>query len=413
MSYNFDNRAEVYHRIREMTKDQRKDFIDRLCDEIAFSTQTKGGVGFDFIMGWCIIKLDPFNNNSLPDIHGSKEEAITLLNEYNASVGIPPYEDLPVEMQDVLCFPAPFRLIPIGKTSKSTLDNLIPNELKRQVAAEIRSKVEEGINLLISEKYTTPLHNHPSIDSLTIAYQHSLDEQLSDFANEVESNIDVWETLTPNKKSKLKAPTAMKGGKWVDTQTDLKSFFLNSIRKVLLDNEVYSIAEVLAYSHPILEAEYVIEKKRGKPRKPVNTNDVHGVYINSNVKEIIGIMAKKGFDNQPVYCRKKAQCIGTIRLKEALSNLFLGKYEDHETFEDYEDMIRNGLLLHPPPVFLPSDPVDYLVSLFNAGCEAILFNFNRTSWDRFNPNSSISEVLEDGWHIVTPHDVVIFMLEHY
>ena len=63
MSYNFDNRAEVYHRIREMTKDQRKDFIDRLCDEIAFSTQTKGGVGFDFIMGWCIIKLDPFNNN--------------------------------------------------------------------------------------------------------------------------------------------------------------------------------------------------------------------------------------------------------------------------------------------------------------------------------------------------------------
>ena len=79
---------------------------------------------------------------------------------------------------------------------------------------------------------------------------------------------------------------------------------------------------------------------------------MHGVFTNSNVRTVIETMAKKGFDNQPVYCRKRHECIGAIRLKEALENLFHGNYNEFETFENYDKMIEKGLMLHPPPVFL-------------------------------------------------------------
>ena len=420
MSNNSDIRAEVRQLLREKkkNKEEMKEFIDQLCNEIAFSTQKKGGVGFEFELGFCIIKLDPYDNKSVHQTYSSISDAIQALDEHNQSVGIPTYESLSKEMQSILCFEAPLRLIPVAKTSREELvdfESLTANEKKRQISADIRNKVVDGVNLLISEKdgNTTDLRNYGSFEELRDAYQNSIDAQLGKFANDVELSVENWEDLSLQNKASLKIPSATKKRNWVTSQNDPGAFFLNSVRKVLIEKEVHSIAEVLAYSHPILEAEYVSEEIRGSPRKPVNTNDVHGVFTNSNVRAVIETMAKKGFDNQPVYCRKRDQCIGAIRLKEALENLFHGNYNDFETFEDYDKMIEKGLMLHPPPVFLPTDPLDYIVSLFNAGCEAILFKFDQSRWMQFNGNSTVADVLNDGWHILTPHDLVIFMLDHY
>ena len=420
MSNNSDIRAEVRQLLREKkkNKEEMQEFIDQLCNEIAFSTQKKGGVGFEFELGFCIVKLDPYDNKSVHQTYSSKADAIQALDEHNQSVGIPTYESLSKEMQRILCFEAPLRLIPVAKTSREELvdfESLTANEKKRQISADIRNKVVDGVNLLISEKdgNTTDLRNYGSFEELRDAYQNSIDAQLGKFANDVELSVENWEDLSLQNKASLKIPSATKKRNWVTSQNDPGAFFLNSVRKVLVQKEVHSIAEVLAYSHPILEAEYVIEEIRGSPRKPVNTNDVHGVFTNSNVRVVIETMAKKGFDNQPVYCRKRDQCIGAIRLKEALENLFHGNYNDFETFEDYDKMIEKGLMLHPPPVFLPTDPLDYIVSLFNAGCEAILFKFDQSRWMQFNGNSTVADVLNDGWHILTPHDLVIFMLDHY
>ena len=418
MSNNSDIRADVRQLLREKNKEEMQEFIDRLCNEVAFSTQKKGGVGFEFELGFCILKLNPYGDKSVHETYPSKVEAIRALDEHNQYVGIPTYESLSKEMQSILCFEAPAGLIPVGKTGREPLVNfesLTPSEKKRQISAKIRKKVVDGVNLLISEREgnTTDLRNYASFEELRDAYQKSLDSQLAKFASDVESSIENWEDLSLQNRASLKIPSATKKRNWVTSQNDPGAFFLNSVRKVLTEKEVHSIAEVLAYSHPILEEEYVSDEKRGDSRKPVNTNDVHGVFTNSNVRKVIETMAKKGFDNQPVYCRKRDQCIGAIRLKEALENLFYGNYNDFETFEDYDKMIEKGLMLHPPPVFLPTDPLDYIVSLFNAGCEAILFKFDRARWMQFNGNSTVSDKLEDGWHILTPHDVVIFMLKHY
>ena len=289
-------------------------------------------------------------------------------------------------------------------------ESLTANEKKRQISADIRNKVVDGVNLLISEKdgNTTDLRNYGSFEELRDAYQNSIDAQLGKFANDVELSVENWEDLSLQNKASLKIPSATKKRNWVTSQND-PGAFLELGKKSPTQKEVHSIAEVLAYSHPILEAEYVSEEIRGSPRKPVNTNDVHGVFTNSNVRAVIETMAKKGFDNQPVYCRKRDQCIGAIRLKEALENL--ENYNDFETFEDYDKMIEKGLMLHPPPVFLPTDPLDYIVSLFNADAKQF-FKFDQ-SLIQFNGNSTVADVLNDGWHILTPHDLVIFMLDHY
>ena len=109
MSNNSDTRADVRQLLREKknNKEEFQDFIDRLCNEIAFSTQQKGGVGFEFKLGFCIVKLDPYDNKSVHQTYPSKVEAIQALDEHNEYVGIPTYETLSKEMQSILCFEAP------------------------------------------------------------------------------------------------------------------------------------------------------------------------------------------------------------------------------------------------------------------------------------------------------------------
>ena len=160
------------------------------------------------------------------------------------------------------------RLIPVAKTSREELsdfESLTANEKKRNISADIRNKVVDGVNLLISEKdgNTTDLRNYGSFEELRDAYQNSIDAQLGKFANDVELSVENWEDLSLRNKASLKIPSATKKRNWVTSQNDPGAFFLNSVRKVLMEKEVYSIAEVLAYSHPILEAEYVSEEIRG------------------------------------------------------------------------------------------------------------------------------------------------------
>ena len=148
------------------------------------------------------------------------------------------------------------------------------------------------------------------------------------------------------------------------------------------------------------------------PRKPINDNNVHGVFTTSKVNEIIETMAMKGFDNQPIYCKDSGRCIGSIRLREAMKNLYMGRYSNHPTFQNYHDMIKENLMLLPPPMFSPTDSIEYVVSIFNSGCEAILFEFDKKTWLEYGGASEVAEVLENGLHILTPHDVVIYFLEN-
>ena len=46
---------------------------------------------------------------------------------------------------------------------------------------------------------------------------------------------------------------------------------------------------------------------------------------------------------------------------EAMKNLYLGRYSNHPTFQNYHDMIKENLMLLPPPKFSPTDSIEYVV----------------------------------------------------
>ncbi len=409
-----DNQAEVYHLLREMDSDTLDGFVDRLSEEIAFSPQKSGGVKYDHEMGWCVIKMNPFGD-SVYEKFLSKQEAISSLNVHHVENNWSVYENLNEQLQRVLCFNAPLDLKPIGKSKNSQiiLESLSPLEQKRGLASEIKAKVKESVNKLISGKYQyeIPLQNHPNLEIAKATHMQCLDDRLNDYTNLVHASIQSWRDLELKEDHNL-GTISFPDKNWVPSRSDPSAFFLDSVRKVLLSTKEITIAEVLAYSHPILEEEFVSSSDRGGTREPINNNGVHGVFTTSNVKEIIQRMAKKGFDNQPIYCNMKKQCIGTIRLKEALKNLFLGNYDAYPTFIEYEDMIKHDLLLLPPPIFTAFDSIEYTVSLFNTGCEAILFKFNKGQWIDYGRDHTVPEVLSDGLHIITPHDIVIYLINN-
>ena len=411
MDTNEDMRNEVYAKLRDKEGDELKDFIDQVSEEIAFSTQIKGGVSFAANVRWCIIKIDLYGQ-STHEFHDTKEEAIAHLIKHHCDPGfdLPPYEELNAEMQGLICFEAPDGFTPIGK-GKSDLNLLTSDEQKKLMTSEIRQAVNDGVLALKKGKYDVKLQNHPTLHSLQRAYEMPIEQEIRELIHDIVPAIEDEMKFKLKKKHGLTPPKCNSKGKWVKIENEESSFFLNSIRRVLNNKPVKTIAEVLALSHPILEKEYVSENERGK-RKPVSTNAVHSVSTESDVIDVISMMAKKGFDNQPIYCNTSKRCVATIRLKEALKNLYQGKYSRFKTFEGYGKMIDENLLLTPPPIFLPTDPVDYVVSLFNVGCEAVLFQFEKQQWEKYGGSSHVSEMLNDGWHIVTPHDIVVFLTDY-
>ena len=62
-------------------------------------------------------------------------------------------------------------------------------------------------------------------------------------------------------------------------------------------------------------------------------------------------------------------------------------------------------------MFSPSDSIEYVVSIFNSGCEAVLFEFDKETWLEYGGALEVTKVLENGLHILTPHDVVIYFLK--
>ena len=412
MDTNEDIRNEVYEKLRGLEGDELNDFIDRLSEEIAFSTQNKGGVSFEANVRWCIIKIDLYGE-STHEFHDTKQEAIAHLIKHhrNPEYDLRPYEELNAEMQGLICFEAPEGFTPVVKgKGKSELNPLSSTEQKKLVTSGIRQAVKDGVLALKKGKYDVKLQNYPTLHQLQRAHEKPIEQQIRQLKHDIASAIEDPMMFKLKKKHGLTPPKCTSKGKWVKIENEESSFFLNSIRRVLNNKPVETVAEVLASSHQTLEKEYLPENERGK-RKPVNTNSVHRVSTESEVINVISMMAKKGFDNQPIYCNTSKRCVATIRLKEALKNLYQGKYSGFQTFDEYKTMIEKNLLLTPPPIFLPTDPVDYVVSLFNVGCEAILFEFDNQEWEKYGGSSSVSAKLEDGWHIMTPHDIVVFLTE--
>ena len=409
---NADKIEEILEKYQKMSSEERLGLLNDLMEHNSFSSQFHGGINLEPINYFYVIKLKYLDDNGASwEKFESKQDAIDCLNAHHEEINnlpkevrpnppFPNYHQLEEKVQGFLIFEAPgdFRIITASKETLPT--NLTHSEQLEFVKASnfLKKSVIENLK---PKKHQLSQKRYPNSVSAILDHERYIQEKIQEIACNVQSSIVSWTPIEMINEPKIPQ-------KWIDYHSEPKASTVDAIYNVLKQEKVVTIAGVLFKSHTILEPNY--NKESDGRRKPINSNEVHGVYTTSNPKKVLARMTRLGFDNQPIYCDVAKRCVAMITLKESIKFLTVGAL-DHEDFTDYQNMKKNRLLREPPPMFTPFDSVELAVSLFNAGCESVLFNFDSEEWLVNGGDPKVCEILENGIHIFTPHDVVAYFTE--
>ncbi len=180
--------------------------------------------------------------------------------------------------------------------------------------------------------------------------------------------------------------------------------FLMHMYDYLFNQEETTIAEALAIGHGQIYPNY--EGAEAK-RTSLDGSDVISITQDSDFKETIFSMAKKGFNMQPIVDDNK-RCIGAIRLQDVLRYISdNGGDSLPETFE--LKTLEGCKLLHPvPPMLDWKAPVSQAEHILKSGIDGILIRFDPKTGQ--NCPKIVSETLSEGLHIITAHDLAAYHL---
>ena len=410
---NFDLYSEVHALLRELNDEEYDKFFQRLGLELAFSTGSITGLDFKENKSYCYLLLDKYSEDSAKfGFAPTKEAAIHKIDEFHDEQknvdGRPKFSELDEEWQKAICFEVETYEKPVVKGSKPLIE-LSGLDKTKQIEyivnhEKFQRRIQENINQIRNNSNSfVSRNNFQDVVSVRDSKTKLLHQKIRDRAVYLESRIVDWSKFHSRGKNLRKFyPNS--------SETTPNYFFLNTALNLLNGYDRISIAEVLSISHPELEKHYLSEEQITGKRASIDLNPVHGVKTDSNVIDVIREMTTKGFDNQPIYCSKRKKCIASIRLKDALLNLKTKRYSGYESFENYTEMISKNLLSPPPPVFSSTDSFEVVLSVFEKGCEAVVFEFRSSEWESYGLDPKISEILEDGLHIMTPHDITHYLL---
>ena len=399
---NADKIAAINERYYKMTSEEKEGLRNKLIEHNAFSNQFHGGIELMPTNYWHIIKLELFEDEGAAwEKFDNKQEAIDALNSHHLQNQLPIYDELDEDLQNSLIFEAPGEFQVLGDKNKNIMSNNLTHSEQLDVIKNTNFIKQEVIENLTPKSNQMIRKRYPNSVSAILDHERHVEEQILAIVSNIQGNIANWSPLELGKKAK-------KPNVSIAYHSEPKASTVDAIYSVLNKKSIISIATVLHKSHPILEPNY--NKESDGRRKPINSNEVHGVYTTSNPKDVLAKMARLGFDNQPIYCNEERRCVAMITLKESVKFLTMGALEQ-EDFKEYRAMKTERLLREPPPMFTPFDSVELAVSLFNAGCESVLFNFDSHEWAANGGDPEVSEILDDGIHIFTPHDVVAYFTE--
>ena len=410
---NVDLYSEVHALLRDLNEKEYERFLERLGLELAFSTGSITGLDFEESKSFCYLLLDKYSEDSAKfGFAPTEEAAIQKIDEFHEEQknvdGRPKFSELDEEWQKAICFEVKTFEKPIVKGSSPTV-YLSGIDQSKQVElitnhGKFQRRIRENISLIKNNSNSFVIRNNfDNAVSVKDSKTKLMYDKIQDRAIYLESRIVDWSKFQKQGK-KLSSFDLDK------TESTPNYFFLNTALNVLSGYDKKSIAEVLSISHPELEKHYLSEEQITGKRASIDLNTVHGVKTDSNVIDVIREMTTRGFDNQPIYCSKRKKCIASIRLKDALLNLKRKQYSGYETFENYTEMISKNLLSPPPPVFSSTDSFEVVLSVFEKGCEAVVFEFRSSEWESYGLDPKVAEILEDGLHIMTPHDITHYLL---
>ena len=393
-------RSIAYNRLRNLSSDEIKIHAEQIAKQVAFSTEVLGGAIYKPVIGWCVVKL-LYDNSVEPEIEysDSEEGAIEKLNTHiSEELGLNlTFDDIPNNVKKLLVFPAPvaFRIF----SGKDDITNLNHEDQVNEIQKDIISKVHGSVNRLKSKDNAMTQKWYPDSATAILEHEHYVQDKIRKMAKQIRDSISDISSFELKKGAKsINIPDSAK--KWVNYRSDMAASSVDSILEQLTPNPSPMIAEVLSVSHPILSKE--------KIRKPIDSNDHHSVFTTSNPRQALLRMATQGFDNQPIYCKNQSKCVATLKLSNAINHL--SEFPNTSDFTRYEELIKQGILSRPPPLFSAYDTIDQIIGLFNSGCEAILFEFKSELWNSMGLDNDVTAILNDGLHIMTPHDIAAYFV---
>ena len=400
--------AEIYKMYNDMDDVEKIGLLNDLKKHNAFSDVKSGGIELIPEMHWYTIMLEwGDEEGAVWNKYSTKSEAVAALNSHHEECGLPNYDEMSPELQNHLVFKAPgdFKILIKGSDDEYVSTNLTHEEQQKEIANHNYISNSTITNLRNDGKMVKSWY--PNANMAISAHKRHVEAQIYEITSKVQANIESWEPSFEAIKDINKNVKMPKPDNWIQYHSEPTASTVDAIYEVIKNKhkKIVTIASVLFKSHTILEPNF--NKESDGRRKPINSNEVHGVYTTSNPKKVLARMTRLGFDNQPIYCDVAKRCVAMITLKESIKFLTKGALE-HEDFTDYQKMKKNRLLREPPPMFTPFDSVELAVSLFNAGCESVLFNFDSEEWLVNGGDPEVCEILENGIHIFTPHDVVAY-----
>jgi len=391
-------RSIAYSRLRNLSSDEIKIHAEQIAKQVAFSTEILGGAIYKPVIGWCVVKL-LYDSSVEPEIEysDSEEGAIEKLNTHiSEELGLNlTFDDIPNGVKKLLVFPAPMSFRIFSKNEDIT--DLNHEDQVNEIQKDIISKVHDSINRLKSKDNAMTQKWYPDSVTAILEHEHYVQDKIRKMVKQIRDNISDISSFELKKGAKsINIPASVK--KWVNYRSDLAASSVDSILEQITPHTSPMIAEVLSVSHPILSKE--------KLRKPIDSNDHHSVFTTSNPRQALLRMATQGFDNQPIYCNTQSKCVATLKLSNAINHL--SEFPNTSDFTRHEELISQGILSRPPPLFSAYDTIDQIIGLFNSGCEAILFEFKSELWDAMGFDNDVSSILNDGLHIMTPHDIAAY-----
>ena len=406
--YNELNRRIVNQGVDELAKD----FLTKNL----FRTDKFGSLKLIPIMGYVVLDVPtskrPNPEIKNPEIFDNEEDAVAYAREL--------YNNADESFINEVCFEGIVGFEPrtkkgnkLTEDTTKNIDMLIKENIKR-VTDKINDFISkfDDTNSLTYEQYANTEEAQEDfmkrLNTNRIHKAQTLHRLMSDRSGSGEFFIlskEQWEEETRERGKKAPAyPEIPKTLKELRNLPYDEAGFLMHMYDYLFNEEDTTIAEALAIGHRQIFSNYEGAKAK---RTALDGSDVISITQDSDFKETIFSMAKKGFNMQPIVDDNK-RCIGAIRLQDVLRYISDNGVDSlPETFE--LKTLNDYKLLHPvPPMLDWKAPVSQAEHILKSGIDGILIRFDpKTS---LNCPEVVSEILSEGLHIITAHDLAAYHL---
>ena len=361
------------------------------------------------VKGWIVIELpseDSDERNPKPEVHSYavEEEARHYANSLYPGC-TEAWLNVVCKQEEIIHW-----RITVGSRKGGRIDAREDNLIEQGVK-QVVTRITAHLNTLASNRKPgiLPYQKFGSLDEIQTKWQEPVNDHQVKYAKYVQDN-HTYENgqLRMITKKEHRASQNHEGSLVCPKLPDIKlrinrnPDFVEALHSFLIPSDIPSISEVTARSHYKI-ARFFNEDPKFRGSLTSSKNPTRA-YTNSNFQETVSKMTKFGFTMQAILDSDTNRCVGSLNLDQMVH--LLSKKTRPKNL-DLDELDSLGILGPIPPVLDGKASVSLAEALFSSGCKAILFEHSgEHGGGKVTANAA---TLEQGLHIMTPHDLVAFL----